>query len=139
MLLSLANSANGTISRAAAITRPVQAAPMVAASGRWLIFQIPARSIRPPSSGSPGSRLNSPTSRLAHISWVTSTCAVPKGISLLSPYPTAARTSEIAGPAAATRNSLAGVGASFSISENPPSGYSSTRRTGNPNARATRQ
>ncbi len=50
-----------------------------------------------------------------------------------------ARASETSGPAAATRNSWLGVGGSFSISENPPSGYSSTRRTGSLKALATTQ
>ncbi len=46
---------------------------MVAVPGRPVNFQITARSIRPPSSGRPGSRLNTPTTRLAHMSWETST------------------------------------------------------------------
>ena len=41
---------------------------MVAVPGLLVAFHTPARSIRPPSSGSPGSRLKIPTSRLAQTS-----------------------------------------------------------------------
>ncbi len=45
---------------------------MVDVAGRPVTFQIAARSIRPPSSGRPGSRLKAPTIRLAHMSCETS-------------------------------------------------------------------
>ena len=86
-------------------------------------FQITARSIRPPSSGRPGSRLKIPTTRLAQRSWLTRTPAmVLGGTTCISPYPAAASTSDSAGPAAETPNSRPGVGGSRSISEKPPSG-----------------
>jgi len=56
---------NGITNRPTAITRPAQAAAMVAIGWRPDSFQITARSIRPPSSGRPGSRLKIPTTRLA--------------------------------------------------------------------------
>jgi hypothetical protein len=60
--------------------RPAQAAAMVAVPGLPVSFQITARSIRPPSSGRPGSRLKSPTTRLAHLSWLISVpVMVPSG------------------------------------------------------------
>ncbi len=72
ILLSHRRRASTRTNRPTASTRPAQAAAMVEVAGRPVTFQITARSIRPPSSGRPGSRLNSPTTRLAHISWVTS-------------------------------------------------------------------
>ena len=96
---------------------------MVEAAGRPVSFQITARSIRPPSSGRPGSRLKIPTTRLAQLSWLTSVPAMVSGeTTCIRPYPTAARASDSAGPAADTRNSRPGVGGSRSISEKPPSG-----------------
>ena len=44
----------------------------MAVDGRPVTFQIAARSIMPPSRGSPGSRLKIPITRLAHMSWKTS-------------------------------------------------------------------
>ena len=58
--------------RPRAITRPAQAAAMVDVPGRLVTFQITARSIRPPSRGNPGSRLNAPTTRLPQPSRETS-------------------------------------------------------------------
>jgi hypothetical protein len=96
---------------------------MVAIDWRPDSFQITARSIRPPSSGRPGSRLKIPTTRLAQRSWLTSVPPmVSGGTTCIRPYPAAARTSDSAGPAADTTNSRPGVGGSCSISENPPSG-----------------
>ncbi len=63
----------------------------------------------------------------------------PGAATRIIPYPPAASTSESSGPAPDTRNSLAGVCGSCSISEKPPSGYSRMRRTGRLNARATAQ
>ena len=83
---------------------------MVEVAWRPVSFQITARSIRPPSSGSPGSRLKIPTTRLAHMSWWTSVpVMVPGETTCISPYPAAARASDRAGPAADTRNSRPGV------------------------------
>jgi len=114
---------NGITNRLTASTRPAQAAAMVAIDWRPDSFQITARSIRPPSSGRPGSRLKIPTTRLAQRSWLTSVPPmVSGGTTCIRPYPAAARTSDSAGPAADTRNSRPGVGGSCSISENPPSG-----------------
>ena len=118
-----APATNGTTNRLTASTRPAQAAAMVAVDWRPVSFQITARSIRPPSSGRPGSRLKIPTTRLAHMSWRTRVPAmVSGGTTCIRPYPAAARASDSAGPAADTRNSRPGVGGSRSISENPPSG-----------------
>ena len=123
-----------------ASTRPAQAAAIVPVPGRPVSFQTPARSIRPPSSGSPGSRLNTPTSRLATISWSVSTRAMPVGwTTSMASQPRPARPRDSSGPAPETRNSLPGVCGSSSISEKPPSGYSRIRRTGRPKARATAQ
>ncbi len=61
--LSWANRAKPT--SAMVRTRPAQAAAIVAVYCRLVIFQMPARKIRPPSSGSPGSRLKIPTIRFA--------------------------------------------------------------------------
>ena len=83
-----------------------------------------ARSIRPPSSGRPGSRLKTPTIRLAQHQLVDQDAgrcrpARPRA---------SGRTRRPPGPARApgrprtTRNSRPGVGGSRSISENPPSG-----------------
>ena len=58
---------------------------MVDVPGRPVTFQIPARSIRPPSNGSPGSRLNTPTTRLAHRSWETSVPMIPVGKTRIRP------------------------------------------------------
>ena len=60
-----------------------------------------------------------------------------KSKSTFTPMPMPASASDIAGPAAETRNSLPGVGGSCSISEKPPSGYSRIRRTGSPKPLAT--
>ena len=96
---------------------------MVDVDGRPVSFQITARSIRPPSSGRPGSRLKIPTTRLAQLSWWTRVPPMVSGeTTCIRPYPAAARASDRAGPAADTRNSRPGVGGSRSISENPPSG-----------------
>ena len=114
---------NGTTNKLTAMTRPAQAATMVDAAWRPDSFQITARSIRPPSSGRPGSRLKIPTTRLAHASWWTRLpMMVSGGTTRIRPNPPAARASDSAGPAAETRNSRPGVGGSRSISENPPSG-----------------
>ena len=116
-------SATGTTSTATARIRPAQAATMVAVTGLPVTFHTPARSIRPPSSGRPGSRLNTPTSRLAQTS-----CSIsrpgrpPRWLTSRTTQPSAASTSESSGPAADTRSSRPGVGGSCSISENPPSG-----------------
>ena len=64
-----ASRVGGTTRTAIASTRPAQAAATVAVAGLPVSFHTPARSIRPPSSGSPGSRLKMPTSRLAQTSW----------------------------------------------------------------------
>ena len=53
--------------------RPTQAAAMVPLMGLPVIFQTTARSIRPPSSGRPGSRLKAATMRLEIISPASST------------------------------------------------------------------
>ena len=58
--------------RPRAITRPAHAAAMVDVPGRLVTLQMTARSIRPPSRGSPGSRLNAPTTRLPQPSRETS-------------------------------------------------------------------
>ena len=114
---------NGITNRPTASTRPDQAAAMVAIDWRPDSFQITARSIRPPSSGRPGSRLKRPTTRLAQRSWLHSVPPmVSGGTTCIRPYPAAASTSDSAGPAADTMNSWPGVGGSFSISEKPPSG-----------------
>ncbi len=114
--------ATGKITSSAASTRPPQAATMVPEPGLPESFQTPARNILPPSSGSPGSRLNTPTMRLANHSCQVSTSRMPPSLitqtSAARPMP--ASPSESAGPAAATMNSLPGVGGSFSISETPP-------------------
>ena len=68
-------STGGSITRTnrlSASTRPAQAAAIVAVAGRPVTFQIAARSIMPPSRGRPGSRLKTPITRLAHMSWKTS-------------------------------------------------------------------
>jgi len=66
-------------SRDTAAPRPAQAAAMVEVAGRPVSFQMTARSIRPPSSGRPGSRLKIPTTRLAHLSWLTSVPVMVSG------------------------------------------------------------
>ena len=122
-LPALAYSASGITSTAIASTRPAQAATTVACPGRPVSFHTPARSILPPSSGRPGSRLKTPTSTFAITSWKSSTRRTPPPWTpRYSAYPPAASASETAGPAAETRNSRPGVGGSRSISENPPSG-----------------
>ena len=68
---------NGITSSAMASARPTQAAAIVAVFGLPVIFQMTARSIRPPSSGSPGSRLKMPTMMFAYISCRTSDAAHP--------------------------------------------------------------
>ena len=68
---------NGTASSPRARTRPVQAAARVAVLGFLVTSQMTARSIRPPSSGRPGSRLKSPTMMLANISCQISAPAMP--------------------------------------------------------------
>ena len=113
----------GDTTSSTASTLPPQAAAIVPEPALLVSFQTPARSIRPPSSGSPGSRLNTPTIRLATQSCQISTSGMPPPLirktSAARPIP--ARPSESAGPAAATMNSLPGVGGSFSISDTPPS------------------
>ena len=99
---------SGSASRPMASTRPAQAAAIVPVPGRPVSFQTPARSIRPPSSGSPGSRLKTPTSRLATISWSVSTRAMPVGwTTSMASQPRPARPRDSSGPAPETRNSLA--------------------------------
>src|SRR5580693_5312356 len=134
------SSATGTSISSTARPRPAQAAAIVAVPGRPVTFHTPARSIRPPSSGSPGSRLKTPTTRLARISCSISTRGMPPRLNAKSsPMPMPARASDVSGPTTDTLNSLAGVGGSCSISEKPPSGYSRMRRTVSWNARATTQ
>ena len=112
----------------------------MAVPGRPVSFHTPARRIRPPSSGRPGSRLNTPTTRFARISWSISTRGMPPGLNATSrPQPHPASASEVSGPTTETANSRAGVCGSCSISENPPSGYSRIRRTARPKACATTQ
>ena len=110
---------------------------MVAVPGLPVTFQMTARSIRPPSSGRPGSRLKTPTMMLATMSCLISAPVTPYGATWDRPQPSAPSASDSAGPAPATANSRPGVGASRSISETPPSGYSRMRRTGRPKPRAT--
>ena len=50
---------------------------MVAVVGLFVIFQMTARSMRPPSSGRPGSRLNRPTMMLATMSCLISAPVMP--------------------------------------------------------------
>ena len=136
----LLSTVNGTSTSSTASPRPAHAAAIVAWPGRPVSFHIPARSIRPPSSGRPGSRLNTPTTRLARISWSISTRGIPPRLNAtFSPQPHPASASEVSGPTTETANSRAGVGGSCSISEKPPSGYSRIRRTVSPKARATTQ
>ena len=115
-----------------ASARPTQAAAIVAVFGLPVIFQMTARSIRPPSSGSPGSRLKMPTMMFAYISCRTSEPLTPSLTTSESAQPTPPSASDSAGPAADTQNSLSGVCGSLSISEMPPRGYSRMRRTGRP-------
>ena len=85
-----APNTNGSANRLTARTRPAQAAAMVAVDWRPVSFQITARSIRPPSSGRPGSRLKIPTTRLAQRSWLTSVPpTVSGGTTCIRPYPPA--------------------------------------------------
>ncbi len=113
----------GSAISATAISRPTQAAATVATAGRPEAFHTMARSIRPPSSGRPGSRLNTPTTMLAQHTWRTMTQAtVPDGTTCSSPKAIAASTKDRNGPAADTVNSRPGVCGSTSISDTPPSG-----------------
>ena len=57
--------------KATANPRPTQAATTVPLCSLRVTPHTTSRSIRPPSSGRPGSRLNAPTIRLAHASWTT--------------------------------------------------------------------
>ncbi len=78
--------ATGSAISATAISRPTQAAATVATAGRPEAFQMMARSIRPPSSGRPGSRLNTPTTMLAQQAWRTMTqTTLPAGDRMLQP------------------------------------------------------
>src|SRR5215472_9642579 len=75
-------SANKAIATASA--RPAQAAAIVAEYCLPVSFQTPALKIRPPSSGSPGSRLKMPTNRFAKKSWEISWWGRPLGMILAS-------------------------------------------------------
>src|SRR5712692_5871625 len=73
-------SANKAIAIASA--RPAQAAAIVAEYGLPVSFHTPARKIRPPSSGRPGSRLKTPTNRFAMYSCAITACGNPGGMTL---------------------------------------------------------
>jgi len=81
---------------------------------------------RPPSSGRPGSRLKIPTTRLAQRSWLHSVPPmVSCGTTCIRPYPTAARTSDSAGPAPPSTTST-----------NPPPSRQNSARSSPPSRRA---
>ena len=70
----------GQHSAATAVTRPPQAATTVP---RWALpvtRHTPLLSTRPPSSGSPGTRLRTPTSRLAPARPSTASRSRPSGV-----------------------------------------------------------
>ena len=110
---------------------------MVAVLGFLVIFHTTARSIRPPSSGRPGSRLKIPTMMLANISCLIRDPPMPVSTTWYSPQPTAPSSKRQGRARGRHANSRPGVGASWSISEMPPSGYSRIRRTGRPKPSAT--
>ncbi len=123
-----------------ATIRPAADAVRVAASKLPDLRHSPARRSRPPSSGRPGIRLNTPTPRLtAATAKVTPSTPVHPAVTaaLHSSANTAPNVSEVAGPTNATANSLPGVGSSPSISATPPNMKSVMPRTRTPNRRAT--
>src|SRR5699024_6091149 len=100
----------------------------------------PARSILPPSSGSPGSTLNTPTAALATAHSNTSTqMTPPAGVASSSNPNSTASTSDTAGPAAATAASSRELRGVRAISARPPSRYNRNLRTGSRRRNATRQ
>ncbi len=71
--------ASGTASSATARPRPAQAAAIVPVPGLPVSFHTAARTIQPPSSGSPGSRLSTPITMFARISWSIRIRGMPPG------------------------------------------------------------
>jgi hypothetical protein len=120
-----------------AIARPAQPATSVARSRSPISAHTAARSARPPSSGRPGSTLNTATMRLLAASWKTIwPTTVRSGSATDSALAAPPSTSETAGPASETSASTRGLGASRSISVQPPSSSSVMPRTPMPYRRA---
>ena len=89
-------------------------------------------STRPPSSGSPGTRLSAPTSRLPKASPSTTISSSPSGTTNQSPSATTPTASEVSGPTTAIQNSWRGFFASASIAVTPPRKCSVIEDTGKP-------
>ncbi len=113
-----------------AITRPPQLATISARCGSRVICQTPARNARPPSSGSPGSTLNTATIAFVAAIWnIKPPRIVPRSVTNSSAPAANASTNDTAGPDSAITASARGVGASRSNSVKPPRSSSVMPRT----------
>ena len=118
------------------MARPPQPAATLPVSGRPVAPQTAARRIRPPSSGSPGSRFSTPITRLAPASACTMKRVRPSGSSGAANHATPATASEVSGPTPAITASRRADDASSSIEVTPPRKCSSIECTCSPNALA---
>src|SRR4051812_319965 len=129
---------NGTTTTAT--PRPAHAAIRVARSGSRSTAQTTERSTRPPSSGSPGSRLKAAMSPFVMAMFSTTRPVSPlRSNSGSRPTPIPASRRDTIGPATATEYSRAGVCGCCVTSVAPARKLTVIRRTGRWNARATRQ
>ena len=121
-------------------TRPAADAVTAARSGSPYRCQRMARSTRPPSSGIPGNRLNSPSATFitaSHNAEATTSAGAPTACRTTAPPPANnARPRLVAGPDAAIRKAARGVFGSPPSRLKPPSIHSVIRCTGRPNRRA---
>ena len=107
---------------------------------RWvspLSFHTAALSTRPPSSGSPGIRLITPTSRLVRATAPTARPISPPGATSATPKATADTASDEIGPTTETQNSWRGLAGSPSMDVMPPRKCSVIEVTGSPKRLAT--
>ncbi len=102
----------------------------------FVIPHVVASSIRPPSSGNPGSALTPPIKRLSQASSRRIARVTPGSTALAANQNAAASTSVVAGPTKAMTNSANGPFALDAVSVAPPQNTRVIPATGRPNPRA---
>ena len=112
--------ATGQASTATAARRPPQPATTVPRTMLPVAPHTPALRTRPPSRGSPGTRLRTPTSRLAPARPSMARRVRPSGVTGSSSSAATPTAIEVSGPTTAMKNSSRGRFASPSIEVMPP-------------------
>jgi len=119
-----------------ATTRPAQPATTVPRGRSPDTFQTRASSTRPPSSGSPGTRLNSATNALASAPAYSTPPSTPPGTAWIASQQAAPTTRFAAGPTVAISALDPGDEAAAPNAVCPPHNVIANSRTSSPRARA---